>query len=89
MIFLCLISFSSNFLLHYHFGLHFLKSLYDTMLKRYQKVKKEILYHQMHWGGGGGAKSAKTKEKMSKTEFSVLIISICRIFPKMFYNFLP
>ena len=38
----------------------------------------------MHFGG---AKPAKNKEKMSKNEFWVLIISMCRIYPKMYCHF--
>ena len=34
-----------------------------------------------------GEKPAKNKEKMSQNEFSVLIISMCRIYPKMYYHF--
>ena len=48
-----LLQFSSNVLLHQHFELNFLKSLFDTMLKRYQKKKRKYLHCQMHLGGGG------------------------------------
>ena len=54
------------------------------MLKRYQKKKKEIFSSPNAFLG---AKLAKNKEKMSKNEFSLLIISICRIYPKMYYHF--
>ena len=66
MIVLCLFQFSSNILLHKHFDLNFLKSLFDTMfdtmLKRYQKKKKDIFSSPNAFFG---AKLAK-KEKMSK-----------------------
>ena len=54
------------------------------MLKRYQKKKRKYFHRQMHFLG---AKPEKNKEKMSKNEFSLLIISICRIYPKMYYDF--
>ena len=44
--------FSSNILLHQNFELNFLKYLFDTMLKRYQKKKKEIFLspNAFFWG---------------------------------------
>ena len=39
-IFLCLKRFSSNILSLYYFELNFFKSLFDTMLKWYQKEKR-------------------------------------------------
>ena len=53
------------------------------MLKRYQKKKRKYFHRQMHFWG----KTSKNKEKVSKNEFSLLIISICRVFLKMYYNF--
>ena len=85
MIFLCSFQFSSNILLHHHFELNFLKYLFDTMLKRYQKKKKEIFLSPNAFFG---AKPAKNKEKMSKNQSSVLIISICRIYLKNVLSFL-
>ena len=84
MIFLCLFQLSSNNLLHEHCVLNFLKSLFDTMLKRYQKKKKEIFSSPNAFLGQD---QQKIKKKMSKNEFSLLIISICRIYPKMYYHF--
>ena len=54
------------------------------MLERYQKKKRKYFHRQMHFWG---AKPSKNKEKKSKNEFSVLIISMCRIYPKMYYHF--
>ena len=55
------------------------------MLKRYQKKKKEIISSPNKFLS---AKPVKNKEKMSYKEFSVLIISMCRIYPKMYYHFI-
>ena len=55
------------------------------MLKRHQKKKRKYFHCQMHFLG---AKPAKNKEKISKDEFSVLIISMCRIYPKTVLSFL-
>ena len=55
------------------------------MLKRYQKKKRKYFHRQMHFWV---AKPANNKEKMSKNKFSVLIISMCRIYPKIILSFL-
>ena len=54
------------------------------MLKRYQKRKKYIFIAKciFFWGGG-----RKNKEKCQKNDFLVLILSICGIFPKLYYHF--
>ena len=85
MIFLFLFQFSSNILLHKHLELNFLKSLFETMLKGYQKKKREIFSSPNAFLG---SKPAKNKEKMSKNEFSVLIIGMCRIYPENVLSFL-
>ena len=55
------------------------------MLKRYQKKKREFFHRQMHFWGQN---LPKNKEKMSKNEISVLIISMCRIYPENVLSFL-
>ena len=54
------------------------------MVKGTQKKKKGNIFIAKSILGGG-AKLAKNKEKMSKNELLVLIISMCRIYHKMYY----
>ena len=55
------------------------------MLKRYQKKNKEIFSSPNAFLG---AKPAKNKEKNVKNEFSILIISMFRIYPANVLSFL-
>ena len=85
MIFLCLFQLSSNNLLHEHCVLNFLKSLFDTILKGTKRKKKEAFSSPNAFLGQN---QQKIKKIMSKNEFSLLIISICRIYPKNVLSFL-
>ena len=77
MIFLCFKRFSTYILSLHYFKLIVFVPLFDTILKRYKKEKKEIFYSSNTFLG---AKPEKNKENVKKLNFRFFRGSVVGLF---------